>query len=64
MLSEGPSDLFAQQSNGMFYLDILKSFNGPTLAMIFGAVRFQLTHLSCDDCEYIYIFINIIRREE
>ena len=56
MLSEGPSDLFAQQSNGMFFLDILKSFNGPTLAMIFGAVRFQLTHLSCDDCEYMYIF--------
>ena len=56
MLSEGPSDLFAQQSNGMFFLDILKSFNGSTLAMIFGAVRFQLTHLSCNDCEYMYIF--------
>ena len=56
MLSEGPSDLFAQQSTGMFFLDILKSFNGPTPAMMFGAVRFQLTHLSCDDCEYMYIF--------
>ena len=25
--------------------------------MIFRAVRFQLTHLSCDDCEYMYIFL-------
>ena len=44
MLSEGPSDIFAQQNNCMFFLDISKSFNGSTVAMILGAVRFQLTH--------------------
>ena len=40
----------------MFFLDISKTFTGPPVFMIYGAVRFQLTYFSCDDCENMCTF--------